>query len=357
MDKIILNILKKLEKSGYSAYIIGGYVRNKLLGINSSDIDICTNALPKDIIRLFKLKKDTKDNYGSVNIKTKKYNIDITTFRSELNYINHKPTNIEYVDDLETDLIRRDFTINSIVMDSKEEIIDIFNGVNDLNNRLVKCIGDTKSKLTEDPLRILRAMRLSIIYNLELDKEIIKFIKNNKELVKKISYYRRKEELDKIFSSKNKLNGIKLLKDLKLLDVLEINYNNVKYTEDIHGIYAQIEISNNYPLSKETKKIIKQINEIVKISEINNYTLYKYGLYINRIAGEILGIEYNRINKMYESLPIKERKDIKITIKSIVKINNNCYNNINELYKVLEENILSGKLNNKSKDIINFIRK
>ena len=85
MDKILKNILKKLEINGYQAFIVGGYVRNHLLGIETYDVDICTNALPKDIIETLKLDKKTTDNYGCVNIKTKKYNIDITTFRKESN--------------------------------------------------------------------------------------------------------------------------------------------------------------------------------------------------------------------------------------------------------------------------------
>ena len=175
-------------------------------------------------------------------------------------------------------------------------------------------------------------------------------------MIKDISYYRKKEELDKIFSSENKLNGLKILKDLKLLDVLDIIYNDVIATKDINGIYAQIDCKN-YPFSKETKKIIKNIREILNNKEINNYTLYKYGLYINSVAGEILGVNYKEINKMYNSLPIKTRKDIKISYKSIVKINNNCYNNINELYKEIEINILNGNIKNKVKDIVRFIRK
>ena len=77
MDKILINILKKIEKNGYEAYIVGGYVRDKLMGIETSDIDICTNALPKDIIRIFRLDKDTKEEFGCVRLITKKYNIDI----------------------------------------------------------------------------------------------------------------------------------------------------------------------------------------------------------------------------------------------------------------------------------------
>ena len=357
MDKFIINILKKIEKNGYEAYIVGGYVRNTLLGITSRDVDICTNALPKDIIRIFKLKKDTKNNYGSVNIVTKKYNIDITTYRVETEYNLHRPTKIEFIKDLDKDLSRRDFTINAILLNSNNEIVDKYNGVKDLNNKLLKCIGPTKEKLTSDPLRILRAIRFSVLYDLKLDKEILDFIKNNKNLIKEISYYRRKEELDKIFVSKNKIKGLKLLSDLKILDVLEINYNKIKDINDINGIYAQIEFNNNYPFTKETKKIINNIKELIKIGKINNHTLYKYGLYINTIAGELLNIENKIIHKMYDKLPIKTKKDIKISYKSIVKINNNCYNNINELYKDIEKKILDGKLKNKTIDIVKFIRK
>jgi len=356
MDKFIIKILKKIEKNGFEAYVVGGYVRNALLGINSKDIDICTNALPKDIIKIFKLGKEIKDNYGSINIITKKYNIDITTYRKESEYKLHQPTRIEFINNIDKDLQRRDFTINSILLNSKNIFIDKFNGINDINNKLIKCIGNTKEKLTNDPLRILRAIRFSILYNLNLDEEIINFIKDNKDLIKKISYYRKKEELDKIFTSKNKIDGLKLLRDLNLLNVLEIEYNEIVYTEDINGIYAQINFNNNYPFSKETKKLVKNIKEIIKIGTINNNTLYKYGLYINSIAGNILGINYNEINKLYNCLPIKGKKDIKISYKTIVKLNNNCYNNINDVINNIEKNILDGKLKNKSRDIVNFIR-
>jgi len=357
MDKFIINILKKIEKNGYEAYVVGGYVRNKILGITSRDVDICTNALPKDIIKIFNLKKDTKNNYGSVNIVTKKYNIDITTYRKESTYIDHKPIDLEFVVNIEEDLNRRDFTINSILLTSNNKIIDKYNGVNDLNNKILKCIGNTKTKLKTDPLRILRGIRFSVVYNLEIDKEIINFIKSNKELIKNISYFRKKEELDKIFTSKNKLKGLKLLKELKLLDVLEIKYDNIIDVNDINGIYAQIEFNDSYPFNKETKKIVSDIKNIINLKTVNNYTLYKYGLYINSIAGKILGIEYNRINAMYNKLSIKNKKDIKISYKSIVKLNNNCYNNINDLIKNIEKNILDGKLKNKTKDIVKFIRK
>lgn len=359
MDKILINILKKIEKNGYEAYIVGGYVRDKLMGIETSDIDICTNVLPKDIIRIFKLDKDTKEEFGCVRLITKKYNIDITTYRKESNYVNHIPTKTTYIDDLKSDLKRRDFRMNTLIMNYSGEIFDYYNGLQDINNKVIRCVGDTKKKLLEDPLRILRGIRFSIKYNFKLDDNILVFIKNNKELFNKISYFRKKEELDKIFSCENKLMGLKLIEYLDLCDSLGINYelDKIKYTKDILGIYSQIEYSELYPFTKSEKDIINKCRMIIKLNEINNQTLYYYGLYINSIAGEVIGVDYKIINKKYKYLPIKSRKDIKISLESIVKLNNNCYNGVNEIYKKIEVNILDGKLKNKNKDIVKFIRK
>lgn len=356
MDKIIINILKKIEKNGFNAYIVGGYVRNKVIGVFSSDIDICTDALPKDIINIFKLDKNTKVHYGCVNIKTKKYNIDITTYRKESDYIEHHPKT-EYIKDLKTDLKRRDFTCNTLLLDSNLNIIDYYDGIKDINNKIIKCVGSTKIKLTEDPVRILRAIRFATIYNFNIDNEIIEFINNNKDLIKNISYYRKKEELDKILSSNNKLNGLKLIKELNLCSTLDIKYDNINVSKDVLGMYAQMTFSDKYPLTKSERDIINNIRSIIKIGEINNNTLYRYGLYINIIAGEILNIDYIRINKLYKALPIKSKDDIKIKKETLYRLNNNSYIGINDIYKELETNILNLKIKNKSKDIIKFIRK
>mgnify|MGYP004530098757 CR=1 FL=1 len=357
MDKIIYKILKKLKNNNYEAYVVGGYVRDKVLGINTNDIDICTNALPRDVINIFKLDNKIKDSFGSINFKIKNYNIDITTYRLEKNYVNHIPKYIEYVNDIKKDLKRRDFTCNQLLLSIDDEIIDYYDGLNDINNKTIKCIGDTEKKLKEDPIRILRAIRLASIYDFSLDENIVKYINNNKNIISNISYTRKKEELDKILSNDNKMNGLKIIKELNLLDVLNIKYDKISYCKDVLGMYAQIEYSSLYSFTKNEKNIINNIRDVIKIGKIDNYALYKYGLYINNVAGEILGVDYKDVIKKYKSLPIKTRKDIKISVESIVKLNNNCYNNINEIYLNIEKNILNGSLKNKSKDIVKFIRK
>jgi len=171
MNSKVQKVLEKIENNGFEAYVIGGFVRDHLLGIKTYDVDICTNALPKDIIALFE--DATPANYGSVAFKIGQYDFDITTYRAEDAYENRKPVEVEYVNDLILDLKRRDFTINTICMSSSGGIVDLLNGREDIFNKRIKVVGDVTTKLTEDPLRVLRAIRFSVILDFDIDEEII----------------------------------------------------------------------------------------------------------------------------------------------------------------------------------------
>ena len=127
MLEIALKLLKKIEKSGFSAYIVGGFVRDYIMGRNSADVDIATNATPKQLREIFPNSSIAKEAYGSITVVLKKVRFEITTFRRELTYYNNrKPIEIEYIDDLLEDLKRRDFTINTICLDKEINIVDKF---------------------------------------------------------------------------------------------------------------------------------------------------------------------------------------------------------------------------------------
>ena len=146
MQKIIKQILNKIENVGYEAYVIGGYVRDLLVGISSYDIDICTNATPKELMMIFP--NASSKNLGGIDFKVKEYHIEITTYREEIKYKNRKPIEFNYINNLVKDLERRDFTINAICMNSQGEIIDLVGGIEDLSNLKVKMIGDPNFILT-----------------------------------------------------------------------------------------------------------------------------------------------------------------------------------------------------------------
>ena len=207
MLDIALKLLEEITSHGFQAYIVGGFVRDYILGIDSNDIDINTNATPKEIKDIFDSCLPNED-YGSVTVIKKGVRFEITTFRKEMNYLdNRRPSQIEYIDDLYQDLLRRDFTINTLCMNKDGEIIDFLGGRSEIDNRVVKTVGNAKTRFEEDSLRILRAVRFATLLDFELDKETKEAIIETRELLRNLSYYRKKEELDKIFGSSNADNN------------------------------------------------------------------------------------------------------------------------------------------------------
>ena len=353
-----LDVLKKIEKAGYKAYIVGGFVRDKLLGINSSDVDIATSASPKEVARIFDLNQD--DELGCTNIKSSEYNIDITTFRKEAEYVGHRPKKVKYVDDLETDLKRRDFTINAICMDSNGKIIDPLNGKIDLDKKLIRVIGSIKKKFSEDPVRILRAIRLSIIYDLKIQDDELVFIINNSDLLMNVSYTRKKEEISKILTSRNCLKGLYFLKTIGILDVLDIKLNdNIVYVKDIMGMWAQIEYSSKYPFSKLENQRIKSIRSIIKYGKIDEVILFQYGLYDSLVAAEILGVDAKVVKSSYDTMAIHSRDDISISGKRIKELLN--IEKDSPIIKIIKRdlimNLVSGNLTNEQKVLEEYIIK
>lgn len=349
MNKVAKDILKKLNDNGYEAYIVGGYVRDLLLGVKTNDIDICTNAKMKDIMALFNGKVN---DCGSLNIKTNDYNIDITTFREESAYFNRKPTDIIYISDLASDLKRRDFTINTICLDKNDKVIDNLNGIEDLNKGIIRIVGDPLKKLRDDPLRILRAIRFATTLDFCIEEELDKVINENSELVKTLSSYRIKEELSKIMLSKNYQVGLDLIKKYNIDKALNISYESLVYTADLCGMWAQIKFPASFPFTKNEKNTILKIREILNFGSINNETIYTYGLYLSLVAGEILGIDLDSIHEIYKNLPIYVRSDLNITYLEIIEILDIKPSNF---AKEIENHLISAVLNRNlenNKDII-----
>lgn len=356
MNSKIENILRKLTSKGYQAYVVGGYVRDYLLGIKTYDVDISTNADPNTIKEIYNINTNN-DNFGRFSIKDSLYNYDIMPYREEFKFENRKPTEYNFTDDIEKDKVRRDFTVNSFYMDIDGNIHDPFNGREDLDNRIIRAIGDISSKMIDDPLRMLRAVRFASILDFKLEENLKRFIIENKELIKTISQDRKKSELDKIFNCSNKIKGLELIKSLKLEDVLDIKYDEVNYTISSEGIWAQIE-SKNYNFSNQEKTLIDAIRKIVEYGIIDNVVLYQYGLYPCIIAGEILGTSEAQISNVYKDLPIYSKNDIKITgndIMNLLTIEPGI--KIKQILQDLELNILNGDLVNEEDVLKEYIKK
>lgn len=355
MDKIIKKVLNVIEKNGYEAYVVGGYVRDLLLKRPSYDIDVCTNALPKNIKMMFQ--KGELTEYGNFFFKIKKYDFEITTYRKEIGYEKRRPKEVVYINNLIEDLLRRDFTINTICMNQNGVIIDLLNGCEDLNYKIVRMVGNPDLKLKEDPLRILRAIRFATILDFEIEQSLNIAIKNNCKELENLSSYRIKEELDKILISENALKGIELLKKNNILKLFKITANNIVKVNDLIGMWAQIDLGVELPFTKEDKNNIIKLKEIIQKGIIDELTLYKYGLYLCTVASEILKLDKRDVNKKYKSLSIYSAKDLCVSSSEICKfLNINKDKKLGEIINELILKILFKEIANTKKDVYKYLQ-
>ncbi len=198
--------LEMLEAKGYEAYIVGGSVRDLLLGKDPYDYDICTSALPEQTLEVFdEFTCFTPGiKHGTVAVIINGHQLEITTYRTESGYINHRtPESVAFVSSLDEDLSRRDFTINSMCISKDGNIIDRFDGISDLNSSKIRAIGNPEIRFSEDALRIMRALRFSSQLGFEIEEKTSKAMKKCKHLLDDISAERKFSELKKLICGEN----------------------------------------------------------------------------------------------------------------------------------------------------------
>ena len=219
--KEALEIINIIEDSGYEAYIVGGSLRDSLLGMQPKDIDIASSASPTEIKLIFNSYKtiDTGIDFGTVTLIYNDKPVEITTFRSESVYLDsRRPDSVSFEKNIDEDLKRRDFTINAMAYNQSKKLVDLFYGEEDLNNKLIRCVGSPDERFSEDALRMLRAVRFACVLNFDIEKNTFEAIKYNASRIEHISKERIQAELNKILMSSKPSIGIRLLLDSKLLD-------------------------------------------------------------------------------------------------------------------------------------------
>lgn len=202
-------LIKLLQNNGHSAYVVGGCVRDSILNRKPNDWDICTSATPNEMLNIFKDYKviETGLRHGTITVVNNSM-FEITTYRIDGEYTdNRRPDNVTFTNNLIEDLKRRDFTINAIAYNDTEGLIDPFDGVNDINNKIIKCVGNAKDRFEEDALRILRAIRFASQLNFKIDDDTNTEINNQYKKLKNISIERINNEFCKILYNANIWNN------------------------------------------------------------------------------------------------------------------------------------------------------
>jgi tRNA nucleotidyltransferase (CCA-adding enzyme) len=238
-------IIQILYDYSFKAYIVGGVVRDCILGRNPNDWDICTNAKPEDIICIMKQKGFTviptglKHGTITIVVPNTKECFEITTFRDDGKYSdNRRPDEVKFTNSLIEDLSRRDFTMNAIAYNDEEGLIDPFGGLYDINDKIIRCVGLAEERFNEDSLRMMRAIRFKAQLGFDLDKYTWKAIHNNYKLIENISMERIQQELNKILLS-NPLE-IYTLNHFKLLNHISPEFDACFWTnqDNPYHIYS-----------------------------------------------------------------------------------------------------------------------
>lgn len=197
-----LRILQTFRKAGFESYVVGGCVRDSILGRIPGDWDICTSALPEETKGLFEKTVDTGISHGTVTVLLEGERYEVTTFRQDGEYLDHrKPKEVTFVRSLTEDLRRRDFTVNAMAMDEFGAISDPFGGQDDLNHGILRAVGDGNLRFQEDALRILRGLRFSAQLGFSIEESTVRAMKKNRHLLKNISGERVWQELCKLITA------------------------------------------------------------------------------------------------------------------------------------------------------------
>lgn len=220
IPKDVYYIIENIEKNGFEGFVVGGCVRDYILSDSAKDWDITTDALPEQIKSIFNHTVDTGIKHGTVTVVLNKENYEITTYRIDGEYNDSRhPETVTFTKKIEEDLSRRDFTMNAIAYNKTKGYVDPFLGIKDIENKLIKGVGDADKRFKEDALRMMRGVRFSAQLGFEIEEKTFKAIQDNKELIKNISVERIREEFLKLIKSEY-IEKIYLLKESGLLDFI-----------------------------------------------------------------------------------------------------------------------------------------
>lgn len=216
-------IIKRLEDKGYEAYVVGGSVRDMILGKSPKDYDVTTNAFPDEIENIFRDFKTVNvgKQFGTIVVCQQEGDVEVTTFRKEGLYLDgRRPEWVSFSSSIEDDLSRRDFTINAIAYNEKKGIVDPFNGQEDISKRIIRTVGDPNERFSEDYLRILRAVRFSSQLDFHIEEKTFKAARIHSKNILKVAMERIADEFFKILLCPIPSKGIRLMEEMGLLEVI-----------------------------------------------------------------------------------------------------------------------------------------
>ena len=359
IPKDVQFIIDTFYKNGYEAFMVGGCVRDSLLNRNPQDFDITTSATPDITQSLFDKTIPTGIKHGTITVLINNIPYEVTTYRIEEEYKdNRRPDKVNFVTNVKEDLSRRDFTINAFAYNSKIGLKDYFQGIEDLNNKIIRTVGVASDRFTEDALRMLRAIRFSSQLNFSIEAKTYDAILNNYKLILNISIERITSEFTKILLSPNAYKGLSILDDTNILnliipDLTKYSFNDIdKLPLDLSTRLAFILINTDLPTSNKILKNLRFDNKTIEkslllIREFNELSFCKSKIHCKKVINKVGRENIYYLLHIYEVLnKYHNVQVIKSYIDSIINNNETLF--IKELNidgKILKNEIpnISGK--------------
>ena len=382
-------ILRTLQEAGYEAYFVGGSVRDILLNKPIHDVDIATSAFPAEVKELFHRTIDVGIDHGTVMVVTKEETYEVTTFRTESTYQDYRrPDHVEFVRSLKEDLKRRDFTINALAVGIDGEVIDLFDGLADLRNKILRAVGNPHERFHADALRMMRALRFVSQLGFTMEPQTFEAIREYHSLLAKISVERINVEFVKLMMGSFREAGLRSFVESEcyiycpglresgesLLAFADLKgpaipterqawallMSRLKLTsEDIRKFMKEWKCSNQ--LTKEVIQMVPAL-EFRLAYEWDNWSLYQLG---RELA---LSVEYllqyfdhepnlEKVRLLYQNLPMHSLKDMALKGNDLMAhfdYPRGAW--ISSALHALEKEVVEGRLKNNSESLLAFAK-
>ncbi|HFE2093722.1 TPA: CCA tRNA nucleotidyltransferase [Staphylococcus aureus] len=394
MDKSLFEqarpILEQIQDNGFEAYYVGGSVRDYVMGRNIHDIDITTSATPDEIESIFSNTIPVGKEHGTINVVFNDENYEVTTFRAEEDYVDHRrPSGVTFVRDLYEDLQRRDFTMNAIAMDTAYKLYDYFDGQQDINNRIIRTVGIAEERFQEDALRMIRCLRFQSQLSFDIAMETFEAMRTQMADIKFLSIERIVIELTKLMrginveESFNHLKSLKAFNYMPYFEQLDMNQINVTEPIDLELLIAivSVKFDINYSLKplKLSNRQVKDINQYIQIMNalpsiitkeqlkmfvydydtnlIKNVMVAADVLKANDIQGhEPLIVNLQTIDETLHRLPMHNRKDMMVN-GGVLMAHLNAKSGpwLKDVLRQIEIAIVTGKVSNEETEILKWV--
>ncbi|MFM0682996.1 CCA tRNA nucleotidyltransferase [Streptococcus suis] len=384
-----LPILEKIKAAGYEAYFVGGSVRDAILGRPIHDVDIATSSYPQETKQIFSRTIDVGIEHGTVLVLEGKKEYEITTFRTEEEYVDfRRPSQVSFVRSLEEDLKRRDFTVNAFALDEEAQIVDLFDGMTDLENRTLRAVGIPAERFNEDALRIMRGFRFAATLDFEIEPTTFTAMVETAPLLEKISVERSFIEFDKLLMADFWRKGLRAMINSKAYDFLpDLAGKSDELETMLTGLTAEFCFSTSeqawamlfvclgieniksflkkWKTSNDFQRSVIKLVEIYQLRQAGPVTkqiCFKYGkefLYLVEELRQAQGLvaDFAAIDKIDQALTIHDKHEIVVNGGHLMKTFDLKPGPVlGELLKVVEFQIVEGQLENEEQAIMTFVK-